>query len=76
MTTQTLTAEPMLLTPAEMAAKLGVGRTTAYQLIASGEIPVVRIGRLVRIPVDGLREWTQRRSESTSNQSQSMAGAA
>jgi excisionase family DNA binding protein len=58
MTTQERSTDTrILLTPAEMAATLGVGRTTAYQLIASGEIPVVRIGRLVRVPVDGLREW-------------------
>lgn len=35
---------PLLLTVVEAAAMLGVGRTTAYELIAAGQLQVVHIG--------------------------------
>jgi excisionase family DNA binding protein len=38
-----------LLNIGEAAAYLGVGRSTIYQLIESGEIMAVRVGRGVRI---------------------------
>jgi excisionase family DNA binding protein len=43
--------EPMM-TVLQAAAALGIGRTLAYELVRTGEwpTPVVRIGRLVRIP--------------------------
>ncbi|BBC95034.1 DNA-binding protein [Streptomyces rochei] len=42
------------LTVEEAARRLGVGRTTMYALIASGEVQSVRIGRLRRVPADAL----------------------
>lgn len=51
--------EKILLTPQEAAEALGIGRTKTYQLIGSGTLPVIRIGRSVRIPVDGLRKWLE-----------------
>lgn len=42
----------------EQAAKvLGVGRTKVYELIGRREMPVVRIGRCVRIPRQTLDQW-------------------
>lgn len=41
---------PLLLRVAEAAALLSVSRSSLYQLIASGEVRVVRLGRTVRIP--------------------------
>ena len=43
---------PDLLTPEEFRAYLGIGRTTMYELIRSGELPVKRFGRRVWIPKD------------------------
>lgn len=49
---------PQLVIRAEEAARmLGIGRTKVYALIATGEIPTIRLGRSVRIPVEGLRAW-------------------
>ncbi len=48
---------PMLLDVPEVAHLLGLGRTKAYQLIAREEIPVIRIGRCVRVPLDELKAW-------------------
>lgn len=54
--------DELLVTIPEAARRLAIGRTYAYQLasayLASGGrtgLPVVRIGRLLRVPVNGLR---------------------
>ncbi|WP_436787912.1 helix-turn-helix domain-containing protein [Yinghuangia sp. YIM S10712] len=44
----------VLLTVVEAARRLGVGRTTMYALIASGQITSVVIGRLRRVPAEAL----------------------
>jgi len=54
--------EKLLLRPAEAAEVIGVGRSKAYELIASGELPSVRIGGSVRVPVEKLREWIDRKA--------------
>lgn len=46
-----------LLRPSEVAEMLGIGRTKAYELIAGGKLPVVRIGTAVRVPRSRLLEW-------------------
>jgi excisionase family DNA binding protein len=59
--------KPMLLKAEEAALILGVSRSTAYALIARGDIPSVNVGSRVRVPVEALREWVARQSK-TSNQ--------
>ncbi len=54
--------EKLMLRPAEFAEAIGIGRSKAYELIARGEIPSVRIGGSVRIPVDALRDWISRQT--------------
>jgi excisionase family DNA binding protein len=41
----------------EAAQVLRIGRSKAYELIRSGELPVVRIGRAVRVPRAALEKW-------------------
>ena len=41
--------EPVLLTMPQAAASLGLSRSKLYELVASGDIRVIRIGRAVRI---------------------------
>ncbi len=53
-------ASRLLLTVAEAAAVLGVGRTTAYGLIASGQLEVVHIGRVARVPITAVGELVDR----------------
>ena len=55
--------EALLLKPEEVGKALGIGRSKAYEMIASGDLPVVRIGTSVRVPVDGLREWVSVNSQ-------------
>ncbi|MFI5259551.1 MAG: helix-turn-helix domain-containing protein [Candidatus Limnocylindrales bacterium] len=46
---------PLLLTVTRAAELLGVSRSTLYQLVAAGRVPVVRLGRAVRFPRRGAR---------------------
>jgi excisionase family DNA binding protein len=48
------------LTVEEAAERLGIGRTLMYQLLATGEVRSLRVGRLRRIPVDALTEYVER----------------
>ena len=41
---------PELLTLEEFRACLEMGRTTAYELVHTGEIPCVRFGRRIWVP--------------------------
>jgi excisionase family DNA binding protein len=47
----------LLLTPVEAATALGIGRSTIYELMRTGALPSVRIGRCRRIPVTGVRDY-------------------
>lgn len=46
-----------LLTVAETAAALHLGRTTVYELIRTGQLPVLRVGRAIRVPESTLAAW-------------------
>jgi putative molybdopterin biosynthesis protein len=51
-----------LLRPVEVQRLLRVGRSKVYEMIARGELPVVRIGRVVRIPRRELEQWIAERA--------------
>jgi excisionase family DNA binding protein len=54
----------ILLRVPEAAQLLGLSRATLYALLAGdNQIPVVRIGRSVRIPLAGLQQWVDQRTE-------------
>ena len=36
---------------------LGIGRTKTYELVGTGELPAVRIGRCIRVNGRELEEW-------------------
>jgi excisionase family DNA binding protein len=44
------------VSPEEARRVLSVGRSTIYALIHSGQVPAIRLGRLLRIPVAALEE--------------------
>ncbi len=46
--------EKLTLTVAEAARCLGIGRNSAYEAIAKGEIPVVKIGKRLLVPKTAL----------------------
>ena len=39
-----------IVTVGELAKMLKIGRNTAYELVRSGQIPSVKIGRQIRVP--------------------------
>jgi excisionase family DNA binding protein len=50
----------LLVTPEEAAAILSVGRTTVYELMATGELESVHVKSCRRIPVAALERFVQR----------------
>jgi excisionase family DNA binding protein len=49
--------ERLMLRPAEAADAIGISRTKAYELISRGDIPSVKVGGCVRVPVAALNDW-------------------
>jgi excisionase family DNA binding protein len=41
----------------------GIGRSKLYELIAEGEIDIVKVGTMTLIPVDSLKALTQSRRQ-------------
>ena len=46
-----------LLTVKQVAARLAIGRTTVYELIAREELKTIKIGRARRVPESALEQW-------------------
>ena len=62
-----VTSRPsMLLTARDVEAELQLGRTRTYELLRSGQIPVIRLGRAVRVSREWLEQWI---AEQTSGRS-------
>ncbi len=53
----------LLLRIPEVAETLGIGRTKIYEMIATGELPTIRVGRAVRISVAALQKWIEEREQ-------------
>ena len=47
-------ARPMTLSVPEAGRQLGISRNSAYEAVRRGELPVVRFGRLIRVPMAAL----------------------
>lgn len=52
--------EPLVISVAEAAKTLRMGKTKLWELIRDGQFPTVREGRWVGVPVEGMREWVRR----------------
>ncbi len=48
--------KPETLKVAEVAAKLRVDPRTVYRMIDRGELPAIRVGRLIRIPTGAVNK--------------------
>lgn len=53
----------LLLRVPEAARMTGLSKSYLYRLVLSGEIPHIRFGRAVRIPLDDLQRWIAARIE-------------
>lgn len=52
---------PLTLRVEDLMPILGIGRNTAYELVRSGQIRSIRIGRQLRIPKDAVQEYLTRK---------------
>jgi excisionase family DNA binding protein len=57
------TVTPELLTVPEVMMRLRLGRSTVYDLIRSGRLVSITVGRSRRIPADALRDFITREIE-------------
>lgn len=48
---------PLALRVEDLMPLLGIGRNTAYELVRSGQIRSIRVGRKIRIPRDAVAEF-------------------
>ncbi len=61
------TPQRLLLRIPEVAKTLGIGRSKIYELIATGELPTIHVGRAVRISVSTLQKWVEEREQQESS---------
>lgn len=54
---------PLMLKVDDLSEFLSIGRNTAYDLVRSGKIRSIRIGRCYRIPRDAVAEYLIKSSE-------------
>jgi excisionase family DNA binding protein len=54
--------DPLLVSVQEAARMLGIGRTSIYQLINSGELQTMKLGRRRLITIESLRRVTERQA--------------
>ena len=52
-----------LLSIKEVTTLLGIGRTTVFKLIDSGELPAIRLGRKFRIRLSDIDEYINNKFE-------------
>ncbi|MEV6833596.1 excisionase family DNA-binding protein [Streptomyces sp. NPDC051133] len=50
----------LLLSPERAADRMDLGRSKIFELMATGELESVRIGRSRRIPLDALKAYVER----------------
>jgi excisionase family DNA binding protein len=56
----------LLMKPEEAATALGISRASCYVLLTSGELPSVKVGSSVRIPLAALQRWIETHTTSSS----------
>jgi excisionase family DNA binding protein len=57
----------LTVTVAEAGELLGIGRTLAYELVQRGELPAVRLGRRIVVPVRAIESVLDKATTSTPN---------
>jgi excisionase family DNA binding protein len=62
--------EPLLLKAGDVAKLLGLGRSKVFAMLAVGELPVIRIGRSVRVPRAALEHWIAEHTQHASGRSE------
>ncbi len=55
----------LLCKPGEAAEMLNLAKSTVYHLVASGELPSVRVGKAIRISREAIDKWIRDQEERT-----------
>lgn len=55
--------DPLLLSPRQASRALAISERTLFTLTKAGTVPHMRIGKLVRYSVAGLRKYIEQASE-------------
>ena len=55
--------DPLLLSPQQASRALAISERTLWALTKAGTVPHIRIGKLVRYSVDGLRKYIEQVAE-------------
>ena len=55
---------PLVLRVEDLMPILDIGRNTAYELVRSGQIRSIKVGRQIRVPRDAVVEFLQGRMKS------------
>lgn len=55
--------QPLTVRIKEACRMTGIGRSKLYELIADGEIEIVKVGAITLVPVAGLQRFLKRRGE-------------
>jgi excisionase family DNA binding protein len=53
--------QKLTVTVPEAADMVSISRSMAYALVAKGEWPSISVGRAIRVPVEAVRAWVERR---------------
>lgn len=56
--------DPALLTVEQVAQRLHLSRSKAWELVSSGELPSITIGRSRRVSVASLQQWIKEKESS------------
>lgn len=59
----TLDADRLALRPGKVAELLDVSKDTVYDLIHSGRLPAIKIGRRFVVPKRSLEEWIDKQAK-------------
>ena len=54
---------PLALRVEDLMPILGIGRNTAYELVRSGQIRSIKVGRQIRVPRDAVVEFLGAKAE-------------
>ena len=65
-------ADRLALRPKEAAQALGIGERTLRNILP--ELPHVRVGGVVLLPVEGLRRWLEEQSKTEQGRAEQVAG--
>jgi excisionase family DNA binding protein len=57
-----LVSTPLAVRVREACRLTGIGRSKLYELIAAGEIRIVKVGSITLIPLAGLQQFLEQRS--------------